>query len=481
MKKILCWSRAYLSQLFPVIDSKDEGREYYHIVQTNAEEKRVKRLGGRVILNIEQLVKDALINKKNDSLWCEPENFRNITGFSWSPIYSDRYLLNFDEDERLLIAGSIFNALDKLFVKYKFDYATSEPVALFTTHLLLYFCKKNDVKPRFVVSTYFPGYFFFSSNIGYAHPSPRSEKLSANELNDLKESIQNYCERVFQDKAGPVYHFSFVDKTSKQGYFAQRKGSAALILSPGLKAKGLQGLRLLRALFYKLTFPYMGDFQTAGSFKEHAFYFKCLFTSLSYYDSFSNTADNSVITYPLQYEPEASLLYAAPQFHNQVAFVENILRALPDNTYLYVKEHPNQFGALGLKPWRELRKKYHNIKFVYGRESGRELIKISDKVITISSTAGMDGVLLGKPVLIVGQTFYENYTNTFRVSSINDLATYLNSEIEVKAPDVVMEDVVENLLILAHDSYKGDPQPSDSLYGDENMKNLIEAFSQEFC
>jgi len=479
-KKILCLSRSYLSKLFPTIAQNDNGREYFHIVQNTAEEKRVKSLGGEVVLNIETYVSSVFTSNDLDIKWEEPDDFRTITGFNWSPLYTDRYLSNFPEATRLKVAGAVYKAISELFSKYNFDYFLSEPVALFTTHVLLYFCKKNETEARLWVNCYFPDYFFFAAGLDYSIPSPVLKQYSKDEISLLDKHIKSYCEGVQEDKTGPAYHFSFSKDPDKGlNYFQQRVGNASLVLKPELKTIVLQSLRVIRAIYSWSLFPKKGDFQSAASFNEHWFYFKCLLTSRKYYDNIPDRGTQDVITYTLQYEPEASLLYAAPDFYNQLVFVEMILRSLPDGQSLYVKEHPNQFGALGIKEWRKLRKKYHHLKFIYGRESGRELIKSSSMVITLSSTAGMDAILLGKPVIVAGRVFFSNFPNVKCINSYSELAALLQQPHKALPTQDIMQDILNHFRNMGINSYLGDPQPSSILYSDENLTHLINAISQE--
>ena len=479
-KKILCLSRSYLSKLFPTIAKQDTGREYYHIVQNSTEEKRVRALGGEVVLNIETLVRSSLESGSNQKEWCEPDDFRNVTGFDWSPVYTDRFLLNLPEAIRLKVAGTLYQGIANLFSKHKFDYFISEPVALFTTHLLFYFCKKNQTNPRLWVNCYFPDNFFFSSALDYSHPNKRDEPRSENEIKESDALIEKFCSGVVEDKSGPAYHFSFSNEAvNKLNYFKQRVGGASLVLTPGIGTILIQVLRLARSFFYKTMFPTKGDFQSAASFDENLFYLKCLMTSRSYYDSLPVSSDANAVTYPLQYEPEASLLYAAPDFFKQLAFVETILRSLPHGKILYVKEHPNQFGALGVKEWRSLRKKYHNVRYIYGRESGRKLIKNSSLIVAISSTAGMDGVLFGKPVLVAGRVFFDDYPNVTRIKSYKELPELLRNPPMNFTQEAAMTEIVKHFKELAKDSYLGDPQPSAVLYKKDNMARLVKAISTE--
>lgn len=477
-KNILCFSRSYLSKLLPTLDVRDNVRNYFHVVLNTSEQKRVESIGGTVVLNIEVAVRDRLRRPASvDEQWIEPEDFRAVTKFNWSPLYSDRYLTNFSENSRVKIAGIVFSELASLFKKYNFDYFISEPVALYVTHVMYYFCEKNNTQSRFWANTFFPGHFFFCSGLDYSVPAVRNIPASCSK--EQLVSIKEFCEGVMEDKAGPVYHFSFsTDTKKKMTYFDQRTGGAALILSPNISTVILQALRVGRAIVHKIGFPYVGDFQSAGSLQEHLFYFKCLLTRKGYYDQMPDSQNNSLV-YSLQYEPEASLLYAGPDFYNQYILVEMILRALPDGKLLYVKEHPNQFGALGVGAWKSLRRKYHNLRYIYGRESGRDLIKRSSGLISVSSSAGMDAVLLGKPVLLAGRAFYMNFPNVTPLKKYSELPLSLKSlDVTVSSKDQLLEEVTGELKHIFLNSYKGDPQPSATLYSDENLNALVAGIDQ---
>ena len=105
---VLCYSRSYLSNFYPVLEQNDKKRNYYHIVQTNAEEKRVIKHGGKIMLNIQALIERKLKHVQPDELWDEPSDFRSLTDCSWSPVLSDRYLITFPKSLRERIAKIVF-------------------------------------------------------------------------------------------------------------------------------------------------------------------------------------------------------------------------------------------------------------------------------------------------------------------------------------------------------------------------------------
>lgn len=474
--KILCLSRSYLSKLLPTLGKQDTEFEYLHIVQTDKEAETVQALGGKVVLNIQAVVREALSRSESEA-WQEPEDIREVTGFDWSAIYSDRYLVHFSKDYRLRIAGALQQAVLKVFSEHKFVGFLSEPVALFITHLIFYHCRKEGVKPLLWCNTYFANHFYFASETDISTPV-RYIPVADEDSEHLHQKIDEYVQGIIGDRTGPVYHHSFSDKKQNRlGYFKQRKGESPLVLRPGWTSRFIQIARLARALWCRGRFRSSGDFMTAGAVSEHKFYLSCLFANNSIYDAMPEGAEDNVV-YPLQYEPEASLLYFAPYVINQVSFVETILKALPDDRTLWVKEHPNQFGALDTPAWRSLKKRYTNLRFIHGRENGRELIKRSSLVVTISSTMGMDALLLGRTLLVAGKVFYDKFTGAIRTRSYEALAQELNCLSNYQVKDKA-ESHTSELLEFGKRAYPGDPQPSHSLYDAENLSLLVQAINAE--
>lgn len=477
-KQLLCLSRSYLAHLLPTLGKLQEDEiEYHHIVQTNKEEALVRSLGGKVALNMQEVVRNAL-RSDDCPQWREPEDMRDVTGFSWSAIQSDRYLPSFEPGLRARIAGALQQAVARLFEQQHFDGFLSEPVALFITHLVYYHCRKNGTRPLLWCNTYFSGYFYFADKTEISRPVRRSP-LSKELTTELRESVTAYAHGVASDRAGPVYHHAFSGtKSSRLGYFMQRNGRSPLVLRPGMISRLIQVGRLARALLSRLLFPHGGDFMTAGAVSEHRFYLRCLFAwNLTYDKPPSEYASDNVV-YPLQYEPEASLLYFAPHHVDQVSFVATILRALPPGKILWVKEHPNQFGALNEPPWRELKKHSDNLRFIHGRQNGRELIKKSSLVVTISSSMGFDGLLLGRKVLVGGEVFYSRFTGAVRTDSYLELAKELNNRANYLGSDNINANI-EELVRFGRCSYAGDPQPSQYLFSEKNLTLLQQAISAE--
>lgn len=475
--KIICLSRSYLSKLLPTLSQHDDEFEYLHIVQTDKEEQAVKALGGQVVLNMQSTIRKALVDP-TPVLWAEPADFREMTGFDWSAVYSDRYLVHFKEPERLLIAGALQHATEAIFDEHKFEGFLGEPVALFISHLIFYHCCKKDVKPLLWCNTYFSDHFYFSAESEISTPV-RFQALNEENAGRLHEKIDEYVNGIIGDRTGPIYHHSFSGaKQDRLGYFKQRKGESPLVLRPGWTSRFIQLARLMRASWHRMNFRNSGDFMTAGAVSEHKFYLGCLFASSTIYDSLPEDPIDNNVVYPLQYEPEASLLYFAPYIVSQISFVETVLKALPDQRILWVKEHPNQFGALDTTSWRKLKARYSNLRFIHGRQNGRELIKRCSLAVTISSSMGLDALLLGRTLLVAGKVFYDRFTGSIQTRSYEDLARELNKLSNYIPQNNAATNTAE-LVEFGRHAYPGDPQPSHYLYEKRNLSLLVRAIQTE--
>tara|TARA_R110002072_G_scaffold283940_1_gene447633 strand:- start:327 stop:1799 length:1473 start_codon:yes stop_codon:yes gene_type:complete len=478
-KTILCFSRSYLSDLLPHLMAGMPDVEPLHIVQNDAEQAKIEKTGQRVVLNLARLSREAVKDERvvqTDAL--EPKDFRALTGFDWSPLYADRYLPEFPEPVRSRLTCALIDALESIFAQQRIDGVLSEPVALFPTHYMLYLCKRAGAVPLYWANTYFPGFFYFVSKVHLSNPD-NLPPLPEAEMDALRNSIRSYIERVAMDKAGPVYHHQFA-KTRRglAGYLKQRSGHEALVMSPNLSTRAIQAVRLARVTAHRLLFPRLGDYMTAGAVAEHTLYFRNLMASRRGYDAPAQQFSPRNVFFPLQYEPEASLLYAAPDFRNQIAVVESILQALPAGHVLWVKEHPNQFGALMHRRWKALRKRYSNLRLVFGRENGRHLIQRCGLAVSITSSAGLDALIYGRRCLVLGDVFYRNFPGAVALRSNKELARALNDPAQYcteERGDFELGPLVEALVEFGRGCHPGDPQPSADLYDPENLGQLQNA------
>lgn len=129
--------------------------------------------------------------------------------------------------------------------------------------------------------------------------------------------------------------------------------------------------------------------------------------------------------YPLHLEPEAVVLYNGSGFYaNQTKLIENIAAQLPPGIFLYVKDHPHDFGYRLANDYSAL-KNVHNIRLIRHDVPGKLLVKHSIGVLTITGTAGFEAILMGKQVYTFGNTYYKICPRVNYVHNVRELREVL--------------------------------------------------------
>ena len=114
-------------------------------------------------------------------------------------------------------------------------------------------------------------------------------------------------------------------------------------------------------------------------------------------------AKAKIVYFPLQTEPEHSLNVLSPKHTNQLATAVELALSLPANSILAVKEHPYQIGRR-TKGTYEILASLPNVAFLDMDEASIDIIRRADLVAIITSSAGYEAAVLGKPVLHFGES-----------------------------------------------------------------------------
>lgn len=121
--------------------------------------------------------------------------------------------------------------------------------------------------------------------------------------------------------------------------------------------------------------------------------------------------------FPLHFQPEASTCVYARKYENQLFFLEQLAKSIPAGLKIYVKEHSVRLGHRPLKFYHEL-EKYPNIKLIRPDESIHDLIKNSQYLVVLTSTAGFEALMYEKPVFVCGDVFYENFSGVKKIQDV---------------------------------------------------------------
>lgn len=300
-------------------------------------------------------------------------------------------------------------------------------------YVLFWLCKERNIPFLMMEHTQFVGRFFFLRDnfytIGdkFTHQWHFFEQSSDNKWkSEIPEDISSRFEKVKLDyaSAAPAY-MAAEEKRKKQldnKFFLLKTGLQKLATEylPYLLGQPADTTIIGRSAYGKRANKkyeesegniYQNIFSLTHSFK----YVKKLKKA---YDALTSTPDYSepyVIVF-LHYQPEATTCPGGDIFVDQRLCVESLLKQLPNDWKVYVKEHPHQFLKKRIGHTSRMRDLYDDlakcprVKLIPTEVNTFDLIKHSQAISTITGTVGWEAIVRQKPVIAFGLCWYENYT-----------------------------------------------------------------------
>lgn len=199
-----------------------------------------------------------------------------------------------------------------------------------------------------------------------------------------------------------------------------------------------------------------------------------IFNHLNIFDNVEG--DRPFFFFPLHLEPEASTLILAPYYVNQIAVIENIAKVIPAGSLLYVKEHISSFGRRPLSYYKAI-KKIQNVRLLSPFMNSHQLIKNAVASIVLSSTVGWESILYEKPVIVLGNAFYNSSGLAYTVKHFDDIPGVIEKYVFNHKPD--RERLLKFLVALKKGSYRGlfdvpHMHADNKIMTQENIKLLSE-------
>ena len=372
--KVLFFARGYQADFFPTLPT--EHFEPVFVTMTRAESAKVRKAGFEVG-------------------GCFEEQFPDLEAAPVAPDYlltsfvSDRFLGRFGHDERQAILGKERRFWGDLLDAHRPAAVVNELVAIEISEVLLIECRRRGIPylagMNCVVEDYFywlPEPLSLSGRYLVGTPEPSAEAWAAADA---------YLQEVRQ-------------KDYKPFYVRNLRGRLALL--PLAVAMAKLALWSLRGALNRATGRFAYEAYDEEYRKKVVVYFRSLYRR---YDSLATLPRGAeVVFYPLHQEPEATLNYMSEFYSNQVATLENILKCMTPGQVLVVKEHPVDKGSLLRDKFWELRRQYSSLYFLPAEVHGREVLAAASRIVTLTSTLGWEAAVLGKPVYVLGQIFYDS-------------------------------------------------------------------------
>ena len=134
--------------------------------------------------------------------------------------------------------------------------------------------------------------------------------------------------------------------------------------------------------------------------------------------------DQPYLLFYLQHVPEARLCAESPRWVNQDALIEQLAINAPSGLKIVVKEHPRTYGHRGARFFRPL-KDLPNIVLCHPEVDSYQLVSGAEAIVTVTGSVGLEGLVLGKRVGVLGRPFYCVYEGVRRLDFPEDIFTQM--------------------------------------------------------
>lgn len=116
---------------------------------------------------------------------------------------------------------------------------------------------------------------------------------------------------------------------------------------------------------------------------------------------------NNIFYFPLQFEPEMSILAYSPWYQDQIEVIRLISQSMKIGDVLLLKENPKMMGKRSEEFYKKVNS-FYNVFWADLKMNSREIIKNCFKTISITGTASIEAACLGKNSLIFGYPPFKN-------------------------------------------------------------------------
>lgn len=157
------------------------------------------------------------------------------------------------------------------------------------------------------------------------------------------------------------------------------------------------------------------------------------FRLTSYINSRSNKSlyinieqfNDEYFLFPLNQPYDEQLLFRSPEFKNNINTIKLIAKNLPINTHLVVKEHPVNPGMVSTKDIKNIVSEFQNVHFVNPNINLYKLIEKCEGLITVNSTSGLEAMIHGKNILVLGRGYYRELDGVYKFQDEESLSAQL--------------------------------------------------------
>src|SRR3989344_2711057 len=191
---------------------------------------------------------------------------------------------------------------------------------------------------------------------------------------------------------------------------------------------------------------------------------------------------------PLHMQPECTTSPEGGVFVDQILMLETASAAVPDDWIIYVKEHPIQWLRFGIDYGDDRYRGYYQkmvripkVRIVPANTNSYELIRRSQAVVTVASSAAWESALLSKPAVIFGYPWFQHCPGILKADGVESCKAAL--EKIVSGFKIDRQEIINYLksyeeasipAFIDHSAGRG-----SALSREESMKNIAQVVLKE--
>ncbi len=402
----------------------------------------------------------------------------------------DRYSFNFMERERHYL--NLLKCWMAVIDMYNIDIVISavNPHRVYD-YVLYLLCKKRNIKFICFQYSLCPGRIYALDNIytiGDMLSLSYQKYLGADSLtkDNLPEDIRKQYDKVQKNynEAQPTY-------MKAHEINAKKNNSALYVDWSYLKKKGLFGKNGLLSLGkVTVTMRKNRKFSLENSTDTLWEAANRQRTKLKFNRKMRNLYNSLVsspvegekyVFLPLHYQPEATTSPAGDIFVNQTLCVETLLKNLPKEYFVYVKEHPQQLQSHTLGQTSRIETFYTDllkskrVRLMPLDMDSYSLMRNATAVATVTGTVGWEALMHRIPVIIFGLIWYEKMPGVLRITD-SVSATKINDFIKNYKFDE--KTVLAYLMAFSENSVKAYHYEGYKQYSDVDEETCVNNLTQ---
>ncbi|MDP7371009.1 MAG: hypothetical protein QF919_11020 [Nitrospinota bacterium] len=181
---------------------------------------------------------------------------------------------------------------------------------------------------------------------------------------------------------------------------------------------------------------------------------------------------------PLHKEPELAVNFQAPHCHNQKELIAYLSKTLPHGIKLLVREHRFNLGRRPTAYYKTLLG-YPGVELIHPFDPQFKYIRNADLIVTDNGSTGWEGVVFGRPVITLAQTFYDPPGLMACVRAPEEL----NSEILrlLNAPNDIDPEEYDRRIGWFLDAEQETTLPEDEDHFEESLQIIEKLVSEGLC